>query len=1014
MPQGRRRPGGRARCRALTIGAVIAAALVAAPAAAGQSPAVPVAPYGATDGGGFRDVLPPGAAGHDQLGMYRDLLYAAPELRRSDLDVFFKDATFGVRPEERAAAYSPRPDVTIVRDQQFGVPHVYGANRDGAMFGLGYAAAEDRLFYMDVLRHAGRGELSSFAGGSYQAADAEQWRAAPYTEADLTAQFQQLPRLLAFRGQLLVRDIGNYVDGINAYIAAIRRTPSLLPPEYEATGNRQGPGPWTPEDVVATAAVVGRGFAASGGDELAWAALRSAVTRRLGGRRGIAAFRELRGGGGPRIRRGSRALPDGGSFQRSVVADPPPPPGPDALPAPLGPSGAVLLAGRASATKHPLMVAGPQVGYASPSPLMEQDVHAPATTGLAGIEARGAAFAGMSFYVQFGHGPSHAWSATAGGEDVADTFAVDLCDPAGGPPSLASPGYRFRGECLPIEVLARANRWRPTRADPTAAGTQQLRAERTQLGLVVARGTVRNRPVVFTRLRSTYLHELDWLAGVQALDEPASVHSPRGFLRAAAKIRVPSTWFFANSAHVASLRAGAVPVRARGVDGALPVRGERRYEWRGWDPITWTARTDGRGRHRTAVDRRVLTAPGELVGPRLRRARHMTLERLVSLTELDGTADPRARTDLPLALRLLGRQRDPQLREAVRALRDWLRAGGRRLDSDRDGAYDHADAIRLFDAWWPLWVRGQFEPSLGPEALAALGAAVGGDGASFGPGVAGLVSRDLRAALARRSRGHRRAFLCGSGRRALCRQVLAGTLREASAVPATALYAGRPGCADGDQACHDAIRFDHVGGGGGTVIPWVDRPSYQQAVSVMRRVPPPPRFCGEIRRASPRTRRAAPAPPLVIGDSVVMGALPEMAAAGFEVDARGCRGFAEGVEVIRQRLLAGTLPALVVMQLGTDGSVRFRQIREALKVLGRRRRLALVTPREVFGHSHTDAAAMRKAGRRYRKRVVVADWARYSDGHAGWFQPDEVHLTLDGARAFAAFVHRRLARRMPR
>src|ERR687886_114875 len=288
LPQGRRRPGGRARCRALTIGAVIAAALVAAPAAAGQSPAVPVAPYGATDGGGFRDVLPPGAAGHDQLGMYRDLLYAAPELRRSDLDVFFKDATFGVQPEDRAAAYSPRADVTIVRDQGFGVPHVYGSNRDGAMFGLGYAAAEDRLFYMDVLRHAGRGELSSFAGGSYQAADAAQWRAAPYTEADLTAQFQQLPRLLAFRGQLLVRDIGNYVDGINAYIAVIRRNPSLLPPEYEATGNRQGPGPWTPEDVVATAAVVGRGFAASGGDELAWAALRSGPTRRLGGRRGLA------------------------------------------------------------------------------------------------------------------------------------------------------------------------------------------------------------------------------------------------------------------------------------------------------------------------------------------------------------------------------------------------------------------------------------------------------------------------------------------------------------------------------------------------------------------------------------------------------------------------------------------------------------------------------------------------------------------------------------------------------
>jgi acyl-homoserine lactone acylase PvdQ len=34
------------------------------------------------------------------------------------------------------------------------------------MFGAGYAAAADRLFLIDVLRHAARAELSSFAGGA--------------------------------------------------------------------------------------------------------------------------------------------------------------------------------------------------------------------------------------------------------------------------------------------------------------------------------------------------------------------------------------------------------------------------------------------------------------------------------------------------------------------------------------------------------------------------------------------------------------------------------------------------------------------------------------------------------------------------------------------------------------------------------------------------------------------------------------------------------------------------------
>ena len=55
------------------------------------------------------------------------------------------------------------------------------------MFGLGYVAAEDRLFCMDALRNAGRGRLSSFAGGANISQDEEQWELAPYTEADSPA-----------------------------------------------------------------------------------------------------------------------------------------------------------------------------------------------------------------------------------------------------------------------------------------------------------------------------------------------------------------------------------------------------------------------------------------------------------------------------------------------------------------------------------------------------------------------------------------------------------------------------------------------------------------------------------------------------------------------------------------------------------------------------------------------------------------------------------------------------------
>ena len=175
-----------------------------APQAQAQAQAPVPTPYGTNDAGGFRDILPPGTNGlvnplqliafeatgarpahnDDQLGMYASLAQATPGLADADLPKYFKDSTFGVRPGDVASTIHPRGDVTIVRDRRFGVPHIYGRTRAGAMFGAGYAAAQDRLFFIDVLRHLGRAQLSSFAGGSEanREMDAEQWAGAPYTE----------------------------------------------------------------------------------------------------------------------------------------------------------------------------------------------------------------------------------------------------------------------------------------------------------------------------------------------------------------------------------------------------------------------------------------------------------------------------------------------------------------------------------------------------------------------------------------------------------------------------------------------------------------------------------------------------------------------------------------------------------------------------------------------------------------------------------------------------------------
>ena len=221
-------------------------------------------------------------------------------------------------------------------------------------------------------------------------------------------------------------------------------------------------------------------------------------------------------------------------------------------------------------------MAGPQVGYFNPQILMEQDVHAPAADGLPGIDARGASFIGINLYVQLGRGRDYAWSATSAGQDNIDTFALQLCDDT---------HYRFRGRCLPIEVLERTNSWQPTPGDDTPAGTQTLRAERTKLGLVAGRGTIKGKPVLFTKLRSTYFHEVDSAAGFKDFNDPARVRDARSFQRAASKIGYTFNWFYADAEHIAYFNSGANPVRAKRVDHAFPVRA--RHEWRGCDPDRW-------------------------------------------------------------------------------------------------------------------------------------------------------------------------------------------------------------------------------------------------------------------------------------------------------------------------------------------------------------------------------------------------------------------------------------------
>jgi acyl-homoserine lactone acylase PvdQ len=905
------------------------------PGGGGQSP---VQPYGTNDGGGFWNILPPGANGHAngvelaaflaacppggttncpnaprpkhssrELGMYNDLVWASPGLQPGDISKYFKDATFGVKDGEAERTYSPRGDVTIVRDSGFGVPHIYGTTRAGAMFGLGYVSAEDRLFVMDVLRNSGRGRLSSFAGGSpgNRAMDHEQWRLAPYTEADLQRQFDMGDDVYGPAGASLQSDVTDYVAGINAYIAEARTNPLKMPGEYAAIGKPTGPENWKVTDVIATASLIGGIFGKGGGRELDSALILRQAQARFGKRRGRGVWKDLRTAEDPeapvtvhrkrfpyrrepkRLRKGSLAMPDRGSVERTEVAPEPEASTARAADAGLGGllrfpadggSNALLVSARESESGRPLAVMGPQTAYFNPQLLLDVDVHAP------GIDARGATFAGVSLYVLLGRGRDYAWSATSAGQDIIDTFAVELCEPDGSQATKQSMHYRFRGACEPIEVLQQQNSWTPSPADDTPPGSETMRAERTKLGLVIARATVKGRPVAYTSLRSTYFHEADSALGFVALNDPNAIRGPQDFKEAVSRIGFTFNWFYADHSNIAYYNSGNNPVRARRTSGHFPVSGS--FPWRGWNTDLWTASYTPMQRHPQVVNQRFIdnwnnkqargyraaddqwgygsiyrsTSLTDRIRAGTRGAAKMSLVELVDAMEDAGTVDLRATEVLPWALRALRRSRDPQVRDAVGKLRAWVGAGGHRIDRDRDGVYEHSEAIRILDAWWPRWLRAQFRPALGGPLFARLEDMLGqhnspnGEGAHHGSSYQGgwysYAQKDLRRMLGRKAKGRFSRRYCGYGRRGghkrsraalrRCRARLAASLKQALAVDPAVLYEDEV-CADygkpGDQWCYDAVRQRPVGAINQPLIHWINRPTFQQLVEVQRQVP---------------------------------------------------------------------------------------------------------------------------------------------------------------------------------
>jgi acyl-homoserine lactone acylase PvdQ len=746
------------------------------------------------DFGGFRNVLPGGqgetvnedelaaytASGEppesftDQLPLYEGVMRAAPTLSASELDDYFKPAAFGVAPGQVASEVRPRQGVLIQRDAAYGVPHVFGATRADTMFGAGYATAEDRLFVMDVLRHAARARLTELIGpgtnNSTVRMDAEQLKVADYSEAELREMIGTAVATAGREGEQILGDLRAYVAGINKYIAEARMESAKMPVEYAALGFPEGPEDWKQTDTVAVASLIGSVFGRGGGSEaLASQALAAAEKRFSNPAVARAVFEDFRAEEDPEapvttttrfefddpgpVNPDAVALPDLGSIEERdpVVSNSsdedggiPGAPGwleqlqQEGLGFPATASNALLVTGERSASGGPLAVMGPQVGYWSPQILMELDLHGP------GIHARGATFPGISLYVLLGRGKDFAWSATSATTDNVDEFVERLCEPDGSEPTMKSDHYLYEGECIPFETRKHVLRTRPTPTDPTAPPqTFTLQAERSVHGPIQARAQVDGAPVAIAEARSTYFHELESAVAFKRLNGN-EIQSAADFQRAMHEVNFTFNWFYADDRDIAYFHSGWFPRRAGGTDPSLPTWGTGKYDWQGFDPDSYSSNRMPFAEHPREINpaRGYIVnwnnkqAPGwraaddqfsygpvhrsERLEDRVREAlatgdREIHLAELVRFMEIAATVDLRGQEVYPLLRATIGDRGGVYASKLLGILDSWVADGSHRRDLDGDNVLEHSPAVALMDEWWPLLLARIFEPVLGHD-----------------------------------------------------------------------------------------------------------------------------------------------------------------------------------------------------------------------------------------------------------------------------------------------------------
>jgi penicillin amidase len=126
-------------------------------------------------------------------------------------------------------------EVTVYRDER-GMPHIYAGNEHDLYFSVGYVMAQERLWFMDLIRRVTTGRLSEVMGEDLVQTD-KFLRCLEMTAKSKILLSNEDPVILSYMQAC--------ADGVNSYITTAGKK---LPPEFRILGYI--PDPWKLEDIA--------------------------------------------------------------------------------------------------------------------------------------------------------------------------------------------------------------------------------------------------------------------------------------------------------------------------------------------------------------------------------------------------------------------------------------------------------------------------------------------------------------------------------------------------------------------------------------------------------------------------------------------------------------------------------------------------------------------------------------------------------------------------------------------